>query len=57
MATQRSTLNKLLEDIGELEEGCKLLEDIWLFIGAYSDKLNDELMHRLNTYFGFDDSE
>jgi len=35
----------------------KLLRDIWLELGPYTNALSNDLRYRLQAYFNFDDSE
>ena len=52
------TIEKLMEEIGKLQQGCALLEDIWFECGAYGEhRIPFELMSRMQTFFDFDDSE
>ena len=55
---QMDTIDKLLDDIHRLQEGYKLLEEVYLEHGAYGeDPISDELRYKINDFFGFDDSE
>ena len=51
---------ELHQQIIELENQIKrekLLDDIWVELGPYTDALTCELRYRLQDYFNFDDSE
>ncbi len=50
-------IGKLLEELYKLQEAHKLLEEVWLELGPYTEKLSDELSNKLNRFFKFDDSE
>jgi hypothetical protein len=55
-------LTKLVEEIGRLKEGHKILEEIWTYSDPHSDNVTvkyngKEIMQRLRHYFDFDDSE
>jgi hypothetical protein len=55
---QMDTIDKLLGDIGRLQEGYKLLEEVYLEHGPYGqDPIPDDLRYKINNFFGFDDSE
>lgn len=47
----------LLDELERAEKSKKLLEEIWLELGPYTDKLPPELLSRMQDYFGFNDSE
>lgn len=51
---------KLEHEIARLERDLNivvLLEEVWLELGPYTSALSNDLRHRLQDYFGFDDSE
>lgn len=50
-------LEKFITEIKHLREAKELLEEIWVEVGPYSNKLNNETMIKLQKYFDFDDSE
>jgi hypothetical protein len=53
-------IQELQKEIYQIEkqlEKEKLLEEIWLELGPYTPHLSNELRHRLQDYFNFDDSE
>lgn len=49
--------DKFVEDLQKLREGARLLEEVYLHCGGYGGPMPDELRHKINDYFGFDDSE
>ena len=53
-------IRELQKEINQIEkqlEKEKLLEEIWWELGPYTSHLSNELRHRLQDYFNFDDSE
>lgn len=55
---QMDTIDKFLDDIHRLQEGYKLLEEVYLEHGPYGvDPIPDKLRYKINDFFGFDDSE
>lgn len=51
-------LNKLLEEVNELQGAEALLNDVWMWIICDNKvKVPIELKIKLDRYFGFDDSE
>lgn len=50
-------LDQLLEEIARLKKGHDLLAAVHLAVGYGRGELPEELLHAINNYFGFDDSE
>lgn len=51
-----ANIDELITEIQELQQAKKLLEKVWLEIGAYSVVLSKELRQEINRFFKFDDS-
>lgn len=51
-------LDKLLEELGELQEARSLLEQVYHHVSPYGNRpVGAELLRKLNAFFKFDDSE
>jgi hypothetical protein len=48
----------LMNELLELKKAQQLLYDVWLEVGPYGAKeIPMDLLHKINDFFGFDDSE
>jgi len=52
------TVEKLVDEVCRMQQGCELLESVWLECGSYGEKkIPDKLWSKMQTFFDFDDSE
>jgi hypothetical protein len=52
------TIDKFLSDIQRLQQGYMLLEQVYLEHCPYGEEpISNGLRYKINTFFGFDDSE